>query len=167
MRRYINSMSEALILSAQRFADWGRILKSPNRAEFILITVLVACLQHLILYLFNLTNEFLSYFGLTEYLNRLFSMTILLIIEEFVQFSIASRLHVNKLLVNCGKYAFGWWLVEFSAIVPVFIMYGIPHLAINEYSAGFIVLIYIRLLGLPVFFFGNHYAIFVVNKNEK
>lgn len=167
MRKCINSKSEALVLSAQRFADWCRILKSPNRAEFILITVLVACLQHLIIYLFNRSGEFLSYLGLTEYLIRLFSMTILLSIEEFIQFSIASRLPIDKLLLNCGKYAFGWWLIEFSAIIPIFIMYVMPHLATKDYIAGFIVLIYIRILGLPVFILATFTRYLSLTKMKK
>ena len=152
MRKYINSTSELLILSAQKFADWTRILRSPNRAEFILTAALVGSSQLLIISWFNKRNGVNNYFSLNDHYLQLVSMTVCIFIEEFVQFSIASRLPEDNLLINCGKYAIGWWLLEFIALFPVISYVLFINLSRAEFNFGMMMFIYIRIMTLIVFF---------------
>jgi len=152
MRFNVNSLSQSLILSAQNFADWTRILRSPNRAEFILVAIIVGSAENLILYFFSHSIDLGRHIKINEYFIRLLSMTLCLMIEEFVQFSIASRLPSHKLLLNCGKYALGWWALELICLLPIVSYLIFLTLPTNSAYVGLLVFIYVRVLTIFVFF---------------
>ena len=152
MRSFITSASFALIIRAQKFAEWSRILKSPNRAEFILIATLVGFIQSLILYFFDHTSNFFDNFEIIHKVYKTFAMFVCILVEEFVQFSIASKLPTDRLFINCGKYALGWWFLESICIIPV-LLFQINSILSHKFLVfGIIMTLILRILSLSVFF---------------
>jgi hypothetical protein len=77
-------------------------MQYPNRAEMVIIVLIVSLINDAIIYLMGAPDNHYLYYPLI----------VVIFFEEFVQFSIISYIKNEKLFGYCLKYAFIFWSIE-------------------------------------------------------
>lgn len=133
-------MSEILLNYAELLSSRLRIMQYPNRAEMVVIFIIVGLINDFILFLIGSPADFYLYYPIV----------FVVLFEEFVQLSIVSHIKNEKLLSYCLKYAFIYWFIETVNNYIIFIhekMYLDGHLLVSTlgylYGRSWGVLIYL------------------------